>query len=114
MTDEQIRRVVRTTIDELIQNKMLISDNYKTISRVVEKKLFDFFGNKGDGNGIGYALHILLDDPYIDIVFSYYRDGKTLGQIAKDMGKGLSTVKRQRKRLVRQIYNILEENKRGI
>ncbi len=110
MTYEQIREVVKITLDELTQRK-LIKDDYSVILSVVERKLIDFFSNKGDGNGISYAIKCLSHDPYIDIIFFQYRDGKTLEWISEVMSVDVSTIKRNKKRLISKIYELLEDIK---
>ena len=108
MTPEQIREVVKITLDELT-NRKLIKDDYQSVQRVVEKKLRDYFNNRGEGNGITYALRILSDDPYIDLIYLHYRDEATLEFIAEVMEKEVSTIKRNKKRLIYKIYDLLEE-----
>lgn len=107
MTPEQIREIVKMTLDELTTRK-LIKDDYQSILKVVEGKLYDFFNNRGDGNGISYILRHLSDDQYIDVIFLQYRDGKTLEWIAEYLGVDVSTVKRNKKRLICSIYERLE------
>ena len=107
MTPEQIREIVKITLDELTQRK-LIKDDYPVILTVVEKKLSAFFNSKGDSSGVIYALNQLSDDPYIDIIFLHYRDEATLEKIAEVMDREVSTIKRNKKRLVKRIYELLE------
>ncbi len=111
MTHEQIREIVKITIEELTQSKLISNDNYPALLLVVEKKIKQFFNNRGDGNGVSYALNILSDDPYIDIIFLQYRDGKTMEWIAEALEKDVRTIKRNKKRIIRKIYEILEEQK---
>lgn len=110
MTPEEIKEIVKITLDELIQRE-IIKDNYQNILRIVERKLKDFFNNRGDGNNIGYVLRQLANDTYIDVLLFHYRDGKTLEAIAETMGVHVSTVKRNKQRLIIKIYNMLEELK---
>jgi hypothetical protein len=107
MTPEQIREVVKMTVDELTQRK-LIKEEYPVILGVVEKKLHEFFNNRGDGNGISYALNQLSNDAYIEVIFLQYRDGKTLEWIAEYMDVEVRTVLRNKKRLITKIYELLE------
>ena len=106
MTPEQIREVVKITLDELTTRK-LIKDEYPVILGVVEKKLQEFFNSNG-GQGVGYALNQLSDDQYIDIIFLQYRDGKTLEWIAEFMEVEVRTILRNKKRLINKIYELLE------
>lgn len=107
MTPEQIREVVKMTIDELTQRK-LIKDDYPVILGVVEKKLNEFFTVFGGGQGVAQALNQLSDDPYIDIIFLQYRDGKTLEWIAEFMDVEVRTILRNKKRLIIKINELLE------
>lgn len=107
MTPEQIREIVKITLDELTTRK-LIKDDYQFILKVVEEKLKAFFNDKGDCKGVSYALKSLSDDTYIDIIFLQYRDGKTLEWIAEAMDVEVRTVMRNKKRLIIRIYELLE------
>lgn len=107
MTAEQIREIVKITLDELTQRK-LIKDDYPVILTVVEGKLKAFFNDTGDSKGVSYALNQLSDDPYIDVIFLQYRDESTLEWIAEVMDREVSTIKRNKKRLVKRIYELLE------
>ena len=107
MTPEQVREVVKITIEELTKSKLLTTDNYQAVLKVVESKLYNFFSNKD--NGIGHTLNSLSDDQYIDIIFLQYRDSKTLEWIAEYFNVDVSTIKRNKKRLIYKIYELLEE-----
>ena len=107
MTPEQIREIVKITLDELTARK-LIKDDYPVILSEVERKLKAFFYSKGDATGVSHALNHLSDDPYIDIIFLHYRDEATLEWIAEAMDREVSTIKRNKKRLVKRIYELLE------
>lgn len=109
MTPEQVREVVKITIEELTKSKLLTTDNYQAVLKIVEPKLYNFFNNRGDGNGISYTLNSLSDDQYIDIIFLQYRDSKTLEWIAEYFSVDVSTIKRNKKRLIYKIYELLEE-----
>ena len=109
MTPEQIREIVKMTIDELTQRKLLEVNkiNYSAMLQEVDKCLYNFFSSRSS-NGMGYILNRLSDDPYIDIIFLQYRDAKTLEWIAEYLGVDVSTVKRNKKRLITKIYELLE------
>lgn len=107
MTAEQIREVVKITLDELTARGM-VKDSTIDAKRVVEGKLTEFFNNKGDGNGISYCLSTLSDDPYIDVIYLNYRDEITIERIAEIMDKDESTIKRNKKRLIIKMYELME------
>ena len=106
MTPEQIREIVKITLDELMVRKQV--NTYSSISQVVGARLDKFFKG-GKDKQLSYALNQLSDDPYIDIIFYNYRDGKTLEWIAEYMERDDRTIKRNKKRLIISIYERLEE-----
>lgn len=107
MDQQQIRQIVKMTIDELDQRNML-KDPYQSILGVVDKRLNKYF-NGGKDSGISSALRELSDDPYIDLIYLQYRDGKTLEWIANYYNKDTSTIKRNKKRLIKSIYEIIRD-----
>lgn len=111
MTPEQVREVVKMTIEELTNSKLLNVEkiNYEGVLNYVEEKLNSFFYFKGNTKSVGYALNHLSDDPYIDIIFLQYRDNRTLEWIAEYMDKDVRTILRNKKRLIIKIYELLEE-----
>lgn len=110
MTPEEIMEVVKITLDELTQRR-LIKVDYQIILKYMEQKIKDFFDNRGDGNGVSHALKMLMKDQYIDIIFLQYRDGFTLEKIAEQMGVEVRTITRNKKRLIIKMYEIMEEMK---
>lgn len=108
MNAEQIREIVRITIDELTKRKLIKTPSYQNILKVVDKQLYSFFDNKGC-NHIAYILRELSDDKYIDIIFLQYRDRRTIEWIAERLDVDVSTIKRNKKRLIMAIYETLEE-----
>ena len=107
MTPEEIREIVKITLDELTHRKLIVTE-YPVILKEVENRLKEFFNDKGDGNGVSYALKQLLNDPYIDIIFLQYRDGKTVECIAENLNVEVRTIMRNKKRIITKIYEILE------
>lgn len=113
MNHSEIREVVKVALDELLEKKLIVLDSYRgalieTQQRLeVDQKLGDFFNNNVDGSGVGAVLHELLDDKYIDIIFLYYRDNMKLEEIAEEMGRDVSTIKRHKRRLQQRIHEML-------
>ena len=108
MTQEQIREIVKITLDELTQRKLLKVDNvaYMTLLKLVSEQLTNYFN--GESNDVFKVLKQLSDDPYIDVIFLHYRDGKTLEWIAEYFEVDVSTIKRNKKRLIIKIAELLE------
>ena len=106
MRIEEIREIVRITIEELL-NANALTDSYPRVRQIVEHELRTFFS--GECNRIGKILNRLSDDKYIDIIFLYYRDNKTLEFIAEYFDRDVTTVSRNKKRLILAIYTLLQE-----
>lgn len=105
MNQSQIREIVKITIDELASRKML-KDPYQEILRVLDKRLYKFFDGAKDPE-LSAALRQLSNDPYIDIIYLQYRDATTVERIAEYYSKDTSTIKRNKKRLINKIYELL-------
>lgn len=110
MTVDEIKKIVSLTVDEMIQRQLLYTNrDYRHILKVVDAKLYTFFSHKGKCPEIGTILRSLSNDPYIDVIFFQYRDRLTMEEIAEEFGKDVSTIKRNKKRIVTAIYKALEE-----
>ena len=111
MSKELIREVVKMTLDELIERKLIEINKikYNAMLQVVEKRLNSFFTTTKKDMGISNALRSLSDDEYIDIIFLQYRDCKTLEWIAEYLGREVGTIKRNKKRLIMKIYEMINE-----
>ena len=106
MTPEEIREVVRITLDELSQRKQYKPVNYSAVLQEVDKRLYKFFRG-GKDSELRQVLNRISDDAYIDIIYLQYRDGKTLEWIAEILDKDTSTIKRNKKRLIMAIHDSL-------
>lgn len=109
MTAEEVREIIKMTLDELEQRDLLKTDDYKHMLKVVGVKLNEFFKGTKDPK-LSYTLKQLSDDSYIDIIFLQYRDGKTIEWIAEYLSVDVSTVKRNKKRLIKKIYKLLRDS----
>ena len=106
MKPEQIREIVKITIDELIKNRFINTENYQYILKIVDKRLYKHFQKKDEK--IESVLKALADDPYIDVIYFQYKQRKTIEWIAEIMDKDVSTIKRNKKRLITEIYKNME------
>lgn len=111
LTPEQIREIVRVTIDEIIDRKLMeIKEvKYSVILQAVEKRLTKFFTTTNKDKSLSYALRSLSDDEYVDIIYLQYRDHKTLEWIAEYLNREVCTIKRNKKRLIIKMYEMLNE-----
>lgn len=105
---ELIKEVVRQTVEELIQKRLINKNVYPYVLEVVNKRLYPFF-RTGKDEAIKRALIQLSDDAYIDVIYLHYRDMQTIEKIAEYMDKDASTIKRNKKRLILKIFELMEE-----
>jgi len=107
MIDEELREIIQETVKEVLRQRQVDFADYPTILRRIDNEMYLFF--RGVNNkGIEKALRKLASDPYIDIILLQYRDGVSMANIAECMEKDISTIKRQKKRLIQIIYSYLE------
>ena len=111
MTPEEVRAVVMATLDELEKRSQLRKDCYHSILQKMDKRLYGFFSKKEpkEDKELRYILTQLSDDQYIDIIYLQYRDKVTMERIAEALEKDVSTIKRNKKRLIMSIYKQMEE-----
>ncbi len=105
MTETEIREIVKMTIEELTARQSE-SLTYQDILRVMDKKLYGYFEKPNDRK-IGESLTHYNGDPYIDIIYYQYASKMTIEQIAETMSKDVSTIKRNKKRIITKMYEEL-------
>lgn len=103
---EEIQNIVTMTINELRRQGML-KDEYSVILKETEPLIKEYFQKKNN-KPIEYFLREYSDDPYIDIIYLHYRDGITIDKIAECLYKDTSTIKRNKKRLIKAIHSMLD------
>lgn len=103
MRAEEIREIIKLTIDELIDRKVVKLDSYDYVLEHVSTGLTAYFNGENDTK-ISKALKLLSDDYYIDIIYLQYRDDKTVEWIAEYFNKDTRTILRNKKRLIYRIY----------
>ena len=108
MTTEEIRKIVRLTVEELIRAKLINVDSYDSVLEYVAPKLTEYFNGNNDSK-VSRALKVIADDYYIDVIYLQYRDGHTIEWIAEELGREPRTILRNKKRLM---YKLYEEMKR--
>lgn len=106
MEKDEVQRIVLMTIRELKRSGML-KDEYTVVLKEVEPVIKEYF-QKRNNKKLDFFLSEHSDDPYIDIIYLHYRDNITIDRIAECLVKDVSTIKRNKKRLIMSIYNMLE------
>ena len=107
MQKQDIQAIVTMTVRELMRQDML-KDRYSIVIKKVEPMIRGFFDGNGDGR-IECFLRQYAKDPYIDVIYLHYQKDMTLEEIAGELAKDTSTVKRNKKRLLMALYAELEE-----
>lgn len=103
MTTDEVRNIVKLTIQELIRENLITINSYDTVLEYVAPRLTKYF-NGTDDSKVSAALKVIADDYYIDVIYLQYRDGYTVEQIAEELGREPRTILRNKKRLVYRIY----------
>lgn len=107
MDKAEVQKIIQMTIDEFKRQGLLKEkDSYSEVLRKVEPIIREYFMRKNNKQ-IERFLIEYSDDTYIDIIYLHYRDGVTIGRMADIMDKDISTIKRNKKRLIKSIYNSL-------
>lgn len=106
MDRKEVQSIILATISELRRQGML-KDEYEIIRKTSEPQIRQFFVKKNNDRVKNFLIEY-SDDPYIDILYLHYRDNATLERIAECMSKDVSTIKRNKKRLLTSLYDYLE------
>lgn len=106
MKEQEIREIVGITIEELLKRHAL-KEPYERIKGTVEARLKRYYQDGDADEGISYALSKLQDDEYIDIFYLQYGNNAALEQIAEIMKRDVSTITRNKKRLIIEIYDLI-------
>lgn len=106
MDKKEVQAIVYMTIQEF-KRQGLLKDRYNVILKNTEPLIRDYFFT-GNNQKIKSYLMDMSNDPYIDIIYLHYRDNIVIEQIAAIMDKDVSTIRRNKKRLIMELYNRLE------
>lgn len=107
MTQEEIKEVIKLTLDELASRDQLRKPDYRERLMEVGKRLYAYFNGTKDED-IRKALIQLSDDTYIDLIYLIYRDGKTQEWIAECFERDARTIRRNKRRLLIKISELIE------
>lgn len=102
MSEDEIRTIVRVTIEELKRSGILKPYN-ETAYAEASEMLRAYFSGDSDER-IETALKHLERDPYYKILPLYYDYGYTIEKIAEHFEVEVSTIVRNKKRLCLAIY----------
>lgn len=103
MKKEEIKEIVRETIEELTAQGRLVDDDMSY--RYMSKKLFEYFKTGMKDENITKSLQEIDSDRWSVIIGLYYRDCLNVNEVAECMYCDVSTIVRNKKRLVMTIFN---------
>ena len=108
MSKDEIQDIIRMTINELkCQGLLVEKESYNEALEKVEPVLREYFTRKNNKKIESFLVEH-SDDTYIDIIYLHYRDGITIGRMADILDKDISTIKRNKKRLIKSINKMLQ------
>ena len=106
MTAEEIKMIVKETVRELKESDLLADkDTFKYAEGA--KMLRQYYDDGGNDKEITKALKAIDTDLYVDILPLFYRDGQTMEHLAESMGVDVTTVYRNKRRLVITLYDMV-------
>lgn len=108
MTDEEIKKYIDYTIRQSIAEYKkcgLLRDRDDITYADACEILASYYANGKKEASITYAIQGRRFDPYYRIIPLYYEQKKTIEFIAEALEVDVSTVVRNKKRLVLEIYN---------
>lgn len=103
-----IREIVKLTLDELTLRGQYKPVNYQAVLHELEPKLKKHFCVE-QNKALHNALCQLRDDSYIDIIYMIYRDDMTIEGISEYYEKDVTTIKRNKKRLLYKLFELSKE-----
>lgn len=107
MTEEEVRAVVRMTVDELRRAGMLKGGSELAYAEAAQ--LIKAFYDDGETDEtIKAVLSGMSEDPYIKVLPLYFSYGYTIERIAEAFHVEVSTIVRNKKRLCLQVYEAIQ------
>lgn len=103
MTKEEIRQVVNECLNEL-EKRRIIKDMRAVVYEEMNARLFSYYQGGATDPNVTAAIDSLDGDLYLGILPYYFRDRKTIEQIAELMAVDVSTIVRNKKRLCISLY----------
>ena len=98
MDKNEVKEIVRETINELMRQDRLKDNDYAEAARMIG----DYYAGKGTPE-TAEAVKAISTDAYFKIIPSYFRDGKTIEQLAIAFDCEVTTISRNKKRLCLEI-----------
>lgn len=107
MEQNEVKRIinetVNATVQSLIRENMIKDSVYIDILRRTEGRLKAYYNRNQNREKVREILAELKDDEYIGIISMLYKDRMSIESIAEELGVNVSTVKRNKRRLIFEI-----------
>ena len=110
---ELIKAIVDETVDATIRKLKdvgLLKDARDVAYHEITARLQQFFRDGETDPEVTDAISQVESDPYAKIIQLYFRYGYTIEAIAEALDVDVTTVKRNKKRISLQIYEIIERS----
>lgn len=104
MTEKQIKQIVKETLSELLEHKMIKYGDAIIVDQIGE--LLKAHYNVPD-ESISKALQQIQNDEYYGVLEGYYGEGLTLERLSCKFNADISTIQRNKKRLCLKLYKII-------
>ena len=100
MTEKEIKRIVKMTINEFRRERLL--NDARTEIEETSDRLFRFYNGTEDKE-MEAAIDAVRRDKYFCIITLYYRENMTIEKIAEKIDVDVRTVTRNKRRLCLEI-----------
>lgn len=105
MTREEIQEVVNITI---MTYRRLNGEGFNGEEKeLLSSKLYAYYSEGEKNTHIKAALKEIATAPYFSIIPMYYKDGETLEAIAEILAVDISTITRNKNKLLKQLYRLI-------
>lgn len=108
MTKEQIRAIVRETVQELVHVGVIGKYDSSAAYTEVVSRLREFYANGENDAEIKNALRSIDGDPYARLIPLYFAYKYTNEKLAEHYNVEVSTISRNKRRLCLLIYDALQ------
>ncbi len=106
MDKEAVKEIVRETVSEMMSQNLVKYDE-DIAYRIMGKQLFAYFENEEADKKIKAALQEIDGEDYACIIRMCYKEKKTFLEIAEELECDISTVTRNKKKLVLKVYDMI-------
>lgn len=108
MTKEQVRNIVRETVQELIRSGVIGKNDDSTAYNEIVGLLRDYYKDGETDRAITSALQSVEADSYFRIIPLYFSEHYTNERLAEFFNVEVSTISRNKRRICLAVYDALQ------